>query len=194
MEIQQVTRYPWDGHIILTVTTPEPLAMTLALRWPAWAETMDLRVNGQTPDGAKGGPGQYVTIERTWQTGDKVELTFPMHVHHMAADPRVQANAGKIALMRGPVVFCFEQVDQPEVDLSRIAIPAGASFTAKHKPDLLGGVTVLTGEAVSAFADPSLYEPVGAIGSLQTVRVTAIPYFAWANREAGPMKVWVARL
>jgi len=106
-----------------------------------------------------------------------VELDLPMPVHRVYAHEKVQDDQGKVALMRGPIVYCLEAVDQPGVDLFRLALPRETLLRAEHRAGLLGGVTVLQGSALADGQRP--------------VTLTAVPYYAWANREKGAMTVWV---
>jgi DUF1680 family protein len=111
------------------------------------------------------------------QAGDVVELDLPMPVHRVYAHEKVQDDQGKVALARGPIVYCLEAVDQPGVDLFRLVLPPETDLRAEHRAGLLGGVTVLQGNALADGQRP--------------VTLTAVPYYAWANREKGAMTVWV---
>ena len=195
VEIRQQTRYPWDGKIQLAPSLDAPAAFTLCLRIPRWAlghplpgdlyhfadrreeARITLTVNGGAVDATPAGDG-YVHLSRTWKTGDLVELDLPMLPRRVHANEQVEENRGRVALMRGPVVYCFEGVDQPPgVDLLQVRLPPDAEWTATHRPELLDGVTVLTAPACDARGQP--------------VQLAAIPYFAWANRDRSPMNVWM---
>jgi len=190
------TSYPWDGDISIEVwATGE---WTLTLRVPEWVgDGASLEVAGETwPDGLM--PGSYVAIRRRWAAGTVVRLRLPMPVRRVSCHPRVTENAGRVALMRGPLVYCLEVVDNPGVDVRDIVLPAEAEIEAKHRPELLGGVTTLSfdGRAapVDGAWDRTLYreDVEGAPASIEPVRVVAVPYYAWANRQPGPMRVWLA--
>lgn len=114
----------------------------------------------------------YARLSRTWQAGDVVQLTLPMPIQRIEAHPRVQADLGRVAVQRGPVVYCFEAVDN-DGPVKNIVLPQDPKFTAEDRPDLLGGVTVITGVAKD-----------GRI-------IMAVPYYAWDHRTAGEMIVWV---
>jgi uncharacterized protein len=191
--VTQTTDYPWDGHVRLTISPVQPREFTLCLRIPDWARgrpvpsdlyrfaegstaPVALRVNGTTVDTSSAADG-YVRLTRCWSEGDTVELHFPMPVRRVYAHEKVEADRGKVALMRGPIVYCLEGVDHPDVDITTIALPPAAELTAEHRPNILGGVTVITGTAVTR--------------SGQTCRLTAVPYYAWCNRAKGPMQVWI---
>lgn len=106
-----------------------------------------------------------------------MELDLPMPVNRVYAHEKVEDDQGKVALMRGPILYCLEAVDHPGMDLSRLALPQDAALRAEHRAGLLGGVTVLQGQALADAQRP--------------VTLTAVPYYAWANRERGAMTVWI---
>ncbi|GIE94634.1 hypothetical protein Ari01nite_20990 [Paractinoplanes rishiriensis] len=188
------TDYPWDERITLTVTAAGgPGPWTLALRVPSWCRDARLSVNGSVVrTGAQEG---YLRLNRTWKAGDRVELTLAMPARIVAAHPRVDAVRGSVALARGPVVYCLEHADLPphlsgtlfedlELDLSRpLELGTGT----------LAPVTIRVPVLVRDDADGSLYRPYppSAVGDGRAATVPAIPYFLWANRAAGPMRVWI---
>ena len=122
-----------------------------------------------------------------------------MSVRRVECHPYAFGNAGRVALMRGPLLYCVEQIDNPGLDLRDLVLPDEVSIAVEHKPDLLNGVTVLRAkaEAVPAEGWPDrLYRTAGDDGpqsERRTVALTAVPYYAWANREPGPMQVWLRR-
>jgi DUF1680 family protein len=214
----QKTDYPWDGRVRITVESAGSFA--LRLRIPAWAREAKITVNSEDGYRVSGVGGReeeniadsvpslhdtryptpntlssgYAVIDRTWAAGDVVELTLPMPVRRVVANPRAGELAGRVALTRGPLVYCFEQIDNT-ADVREILIPATAEFTARFVPDLLGGVAVVEGQAVverTPAWDHALYRDADDVptAARETVPVTAIPYFAWANREPGAMTVW----
>lgn len=132
----------------------------------------------------------YLRIERLWQWGDVVELRLEMPVERLYAHPAVRQDAGRVALQRGPLVYCLEEVDNTAPP-HRIALPRTGSLVAKLDPDLLGGIATIGGPAViEAAADGApLYgdDPP----ALDPGRLTAVPYYAWANRQQGQMAVWI---
>jgi DUF1680 family protein len=189
------TRYPWDGHVRLTVEVAPRHPCGLLLRVPGWCQGATMEINGR-PAGVPAEPGSYAVLQRTWEAGDVVDLELPMPVRRMVAHPRVLADQGRVALARGPLVYCVEAVDHPGVDVWNLELPAGAPIRAEEAPDLLGGVVVLRGEAV-AVGQPGwegrLYAPLEALPPAQRrpVPLLAVPYYAWANRRPGPMQVWL---
>ena len=191
VQIEQQTNYPWDESIRLTIQPERPARFTLALRLPGWCRGAKLQVNGQALDVAAITRRGYAKIDRTWQPGDQVELTLPMPVERMEAHPKVRQDAGRVALQRGPLVYCLEEVDNGP-NLADVVIPSGAEFTVTFDPQLLGGVAVIGGAAVRR--DPqewqdALYRPAGSKMARFTFK--AVPYYAWANRQPGEMQVWL---
>jgi DUF1680 family protein len=194
--LAQRTRYPWDGEVSISVEGEG--SFSLLLRLPAWCEEeVALDVNGR-PFTGQLRPGSYVQLHRAWRTGDVVRLDLPMPVRRVRCHPHVAGNAGRVALMRGPILYCLEQADNPGLDLRDVLVPADARFSTTFRPDLLGGVVVLRSQAQvvpphEAWKD-HLYRTTSAgPGEPQrrSVELTAIPYYAWANREPGPMRVWL---
>lgn len=196
VRILQHTRYPWDGAVGLEVEGEG--TFSLFLRIPAWCETgASLRVNDR-PLAAAPIPGTYAEIRRTWQPGDAVHLDLPMPVRRVECHPYVAENTGRVALLRGPLLYCIEGADQPGLDLRDLLLPADAPLAAKVHPDLPGGIVALHGPARLAPPDDGwqgrLYRPAYPHSPRtdgRTIEITAIPYYAWANRQPGPMQVWL---
>ena len=170
------------------------------LRIPAWCETgAAMTVNGE-PVATPVTPGSYAAVKRTWQAGDTLPLTLPMPVRRLRSHPYAQENAGKVALMRGPILYCVEQVDNavdnPGFD-PRDVVLKDTPITAQYCRGLLNNIVVLHAEAtvqpVSEAWRGQLYrgEPIAEPQSRQPVTIHAIPYYAWANRAAGRMQVWL---
>jgi hypothetical protein len=185
------TNYPWDGTIEITVDETPADAWTLSLRIPAWAQRAELTVNGAAQPAE---PGGYARIRRDWRAGDRVVLELPMRPRLTVGDPRIDSVRGAVAIERGPLVYCFEQADQPAgVAIDDLRLTDG-SLTEEFRPDLLGGVTVVRATArVAAAPEPGLPygEPTGEPVAQTDVTVTAVPYFAWANRDIAAMRIWV---
>ncbi|HEX5790333.1 MAG TPA: beta-L-arabinofuranosidase domain-containing protein [Luteolibacter sp.] len=189
----QETHYPWDGRILIRVDAKAPLDAELRLRIPGWAlgkpvpsdlyryespasEPVSLKLNTE-PLAATPDRDGYVAIQRVWSAGDRIELILPMPVRRVLSHEKIEGNRGRVALMRGPLVYCFEGVDQAGVDLFQVALPKTGAWSAIHRPDLLGGVTVIEG--------------VGRDAQGKEIRLSAIPYHAWANRGKTPMNLWM---
>jgi len=188
------TDYPWDGRVRLTVTPDPASEFDLCLRIPGWAlgrpvpsdlyrfadaklPPIGLKVNGQAADPSAQEDG-YVHVQRRWQAGDVVELDLPMPVRRVYAHEKVQDDRGKVALMRGPLIYCLEGVDH-DFSVSSAVLPESAEVTAEHRNGLLGGVTVLRGQALADGKRPAPF--------------TAVPYYAWQNRGKNEMTVWLSR-
>ena len=198
LKIAQKTNYPWDGDVELTVSPEKPAEFTLFVRVPGWSQQTAITVNGNAASGTPAA-GRYFAIRRRWQAGDRVELRFDMRTRLTAANRQVAEDSGKVAVERGPLVYCLEKLDQAGVDSLadvRLADPEKPFVTGMRK-DLLGGIVVLRHEATVA-ARPSREEPLYTSYESQKrearkpVELKFIPYYAWANREPGPMTVWVA--
>jgi uncharacterized protein len=191
VELIQRTAYPWKETVRITVRPGKAADFSLAVRIPGWCRGASLTVNGKAFKLGSRMKKGYAYIERTWTKGDRVELTLPMPVERIAAHPKVRMNAGRVALQRGPVVYCLEEVDNGP-GLAAIALPGDAKLTATFQPKLLGGVTVITGKAVrqsAADAKGGLYQP--ALTKSEPATVKAVPYYAWCNRKPGEMLVWI---
>lgn len=201
VRLEQQTQYPWDGTVRLTVRPETAETFTLRLRIPGWAQgrpvpsdlyryaqptppPVTLSVNGQEIELQldKG----YAAIRRTWQSGDVVELQLPMPVHRVLAHENIEDNRGRVAIERGPLVYCVEGADHGGRVLN-LVLPDEVQLTPEHRADLLGGVTVLCGEAPAAIR--------GEDGAVQTsvVPITLIPYYAWCHRGANEMAVWLPK-
>jgi DUF1680 family protein len=183
VKLTEETKYPWDGDIKLTVDPEESFAFDLHLRVPGWCKsTPKITVNDEAVT-AKPESG-YITLARTWKAGDIVRLNLPMPVELVHADPKVKADVGRVALQRGPVIYCLEGVDN-EGKVRNLVLPKDAKLTSEFMKDLLGGVVVVRGEALAVSRgdeDKLMTKPVN---------FQAIPYSTWDNRKPGPMVVWL---
>ncbi|MFN8448784.1 MAG: glycoside hydrolase family 127 protein [Anaerolineae bacterium] len=192
VEIAQETNYPWDGTIAFSLGVAQPTSFELALRIPGWCHEFHLELN-DSPVSAEV-VGGYARLHRTWENGDRVTLTLAMPVERMVPHPHIRQDAGQVALQRGPVVYCLEEVDNG-ARLANVVVPADAALSAHFDPDLFGGVSVITGAAQRIEPQEwqgALYQPHGDVQISQTsVTLTAIPYCFWANRSPGEMRVWI---
>jgi DUF1680 family protein len=180
--------YPWDGRVSLGVKESTAGAFTLRLRRPAWcAGAVGLRVNGVAqPAAAERG---YLAVRREWRPGDRVELDLPMPVRRVESHPFVEQTAGRVALTRGPLVYCVEQEDAAR--LAGLRLPA-ASEPRPDRSSILGGATVLRGTAAAVVvaAGAPLYAGASTPAT-EEVPFAAVPYCTWDNRDAGAMRVWL---
>ncbi|MDP2038674.1 MAG: glycoside hydrolase family 127 protein [Ignavibacteria bacterium] len=201
--LQQETTYPWSGNIKITVTPQsENQNFTLKLRIPGWAqnkampselytfadyqkEKVFLTVNGKlTPLNLDKG---FASIKRNWNAGDVVELTLPMEIRRIAANEKVEADRGRLAIQRGPLVYATEWKDNKDGFVRNILLPENASLSSKFEKDLLNGVQTINGKAFGYKAD----DKNNLVETEQDF--VAIPYYAWAHRGKGEMSVWIAK-
>jgi DUF1680 family protein len=194
--IYQTTRYPWEGDINLQLESTGLFG--LFLRVPGWAEGASVDVNGLSQPVAA---GSYVEIRREWHPGDRVGLHLPVKTRLVESHPYVLENSGRVAVLRGPLLYCAEGVDNPGIDLSQ------ATFEAEVQPSerslavqdehLVALTLPVKDTPVGKDWEGRLYRPVDAGGEVATAHpypLTFIPYFAWANRDAGPMQVWMRKV
>ncbi|MGE0481428.1 MAG: beta-L-arabinofuranosidase domain-containing protein [Phycisphaerae bacterium] len=214
LQIRQRTRYPWDGAVELDVAGAPDREFTLALRIPGWCRSYSLRVNGERhPTRLSGG---YARITRRWADADRVALAWDMPIERVESDPRVVANRGRVALQRGPLVYCIEGVDQPDAappprlatrpehdaatrsgftHVRRLALPCDTELRIDEVRDLPGGMTTIRGAGLVPVADNARWSrerPLYRVApeSLRQEFV-AIPYYTWANRAPAEMVVWI---
>jgi uncharacterized protein len=188
--LSQKAAQPWDGGVELSMHVEERnnAEFTLALRIPEWAEGPSVTVNGEPVDVGALSRG-YLKLTRSWGNGDKVSLDLPMMARRIWAHPRLESADGRVALKRGPLVYCLEEADQ-EAPLEEIFLPREASPEADSAP--VQGVVALRAPAMR-WAEKDwndvLYrsEPP----QVESVSLTAVPYFFWDNRQPGQMRVWL---
>ena len=194
VELEQQTEYPWDGKVRIKVSKGGG-KFAIKLRLPGWLKTSpvgndlytyadkakpySVSVNGQSfyPENR-----DYITLSRSWKKGDVIELDFPMEVRRIVANDNAEDLRGKVALERGPVVYCLEAADQPDRYVFNKYILNTVPVSARFESALLGGVMVLEGQA----------KQVEQSGEVSDVKFRAIPYCTWNNRGAQPMEVWIA--
>jgi len=201
LEIEQTTKYPWEGEVKFSLNPEKTNSFELALRIPAWLSDKPLpgdlyafasapekkfilKINGQ-PANYKLENG-YAVFSNSWKKGDVVTLSLPMEIRRVVANEKLTADNNRVALMRGPMVYCAEWPDYKDKHVLNLILANDVQLKSEFKPELLGGVVVLKGEAKSAAR-------VGETSVKETsILFTAIPYFSWANRGAGEMEVWFA--
>ena len=189
--VEVATEYPWDGTVAVAVTETTGGRWTLALRIPDWCT--DARVSDPTAVIADG----YAHLERTWQVGDRVELVMAMPPRLVTAHPRVDAVRGTAALTRGPIVYCLEHADLPEpltgVVFEDLQLDAAAPIAVVHDGHPIAPVALAATVTVRTAATAALYQPIEQATPPATVTATVlvVPYYLWANRGPGPMRVWI---
>lgn len=195
--LEQDTDYPWDGHVKIVIRSAETPNFALMLRIPGWAAGAAVTINGDA-SGIEPRPGEYCRISRAWAAGDTVEIEIPMTPRLVEANPFVEEALNQVAVQRGPVVYCLESADLPEgVRILEVHIPAGIKLSPRIDSQLFGErVVVLEGEAVRIpqgdwtrrlYRD--LHNPMP-----EKIDIRLVPYYAWGNRGAGEMTVWMPLL
>ena len=191
---RQTTNYPWEGRVEITLHPDRPRVFALNLRIPGWCEAFTVSINGAPASNSTTRQG-YARLAREWRAGDIVTLSLAMPAQWVRAKPAVRQMLGRVAIQRGPIVYCLESADNPIAPLDRIALPEGGGILqAEYHPDLLGGVTVLRGDALAlddGAWNGALYRAKTKADSYSPIEITAVPYYAWDNREPGEMRVWL---
>jgi len=197
VQVVQQNNYPWEGALSFTINPAAPDPFTILIRIPGWAQnkaiSSDLYYFRNNSDnkpviklnGEEIGytiTNGYAAIHRTWKKNDRVELNLPMEIRKVSANEKVSDDRGRMALQRGPLIYCAEWVDN-HGKTSNIILPENTSFTSEFLPGLLNGVTVLKTEVPAVIIQHD---------SVSTVKqsFTAIPYYGWANRGKGEMMIW----
>jgi DUF1680 family protein len=188
--LREVSNYPWSGDIKINIDPETPAQFDVKLRIPGWSHGARVSVNGQpvsTDSAVKG----YLTINRTWSKGDVVSLDLPMPAVRLYAHPAVKMDAGRVALKRGPLVYCIEEADNPGGRVQRLKLPRNAELKATTRADLFDGVVTLTADALAI--DESDWSTLYRTKAPQDQKsqLTALPYYLWANRGQGSMVVWI---
>ncbi len=171
IKISQKSLFPWKGKVEIHLNLSKSQKFSIFLRIPNWSIDAELKVNGiKHSDGLS--KGKYVEILRNWLDNDIILLTFKMKPNLIESDPRIKDNRGREAISFGPLIYCLEQKDNKKFDIFKTIIPRNQEFIVKYKPELLGGINIITGK------------------NSNNEIFTAIPYFAWSNREADKMQIW----
>jgi DUF1680 family protein len=191
VSVKLETKYPWEEQVDISFDLSVKTKFKYYFRIPGWCGKCVIRINGieQTYTNEDG----YALIEREWSKGDKLSIVLDMPVIFMRANPHVRENAGKTAVMRGPVVYCAEEVDNGK-ELFRLHAGESGSqkdIDVRHEKNLLEGVTTIsfTGKREKDWDCDTLYR--SAASNLEDKKIVLIPYYAWANRKAGEMTIWI---
>ena len=201
--LTQETRYPWEGAVKITLNTAEPMDFDLNLRIPGWCvdaspvsgdlyrfgdkprQNVLIKINGKAEKTLATKKG-YARLSRRWKSGDVVELSLPMPIRRVYSNPKVKNNIGRVAIMRGPMVYCAEGVDN-DGDALNLLLTDDQKLRSEYRKDLLGGVTVILGKASVVYPGKE-----GKSVKKKNREFTAIPYYAWANRGPAEMAIWLA--
>jgi DUF1680 family protein len=200
VEIIQQNNYPWDGDLKFTVSPKSSFqTFSLMIRIPGWAQNVAIpsdlysfqsnndnkpviKINGVAVDYKM--ENGYAVLNRAWTKNNLVELNLPMEVRRVIAHQKLKDDVGKIALQRGPIMYCAEWPDN-NGKATNLVLPAGTIFSTEFKPAMLNGITIVKAEATAVVTDEKL-------NTVTTIKqpFVAIPYYAWANRGKGEMTVW----
>lgn len=193
ISLEQQTNYPWNGNVKITINKFQSEEYTICLRIPGWCNKANVFVNGKElnlPLQTR----SYAAIKRKWKAGDVIELKLDMPVELMEANPLVEEDRNRVAVKRGPIVYCIESNDLPkDKNIFNIGLSSRSILTTVNYNIQNTTLTALKGEALYNDADKwkeNLYQPISK-SSLQKIQVTLIPYYAWANRGSSDMEVWI---
>lgn len=187
----QETDYPWDGVVCIRCKVKNPIYFSLRLRKPGWCKEARMYLNAEPVEIQSRLDQGYITLSREWQTGDEIQLHWLMPVARIYAHPDVRADINRTALMRGPLVFCLEAMDH-SVPLHHLRLPRKAPLESTFEPDLLEGVVTICAQACAVDCrcwEDALYKT--SLPALMQVPIKGIPFYAWDNRQAGAMQVWI---
>ncbi len=191
IKLVQETDYPWQGVINVRIEECKEEPFEIWLRIPGWASSAKLTINGQEVE-TEVVPGKYAKLERAWKPGDVITLELPMEVKLIEAHPRVEEARNQVAIKRGPIVYCIETPDLPKgTSILDVYLDAGKKLEAEHRPDFLGGVTVVKGTVLlRKDKGQGLYRPVER-PQWTPYETIFVPYFAWSNRGMAEMTVFL---
>lgn len=198
--LKQQSEVPWGGRVTFTLLPEKPTSFACRIRIPGWASDrpvpsdlyeftspakgeLSIKVNGKKTGFMQ--VNGYAVLEREWNKNDQIEVSFPYEVREIEAHPEVEENIGKKALQAGPIVYCLESHDNPGADVLELVYPENKHHKLTFRDNLLGGVMTIEGRALA----PEKNE--NESGSYKPVKFTAIPYYGWANRDKGKMRVWL---
>jgi DUF1680 family protein len=193
VSLREESTYPWSGDIRIEVAPEAPAEFALKLRIPGWARGASVSVNGEAVAMELATVNGYLTILRRWHAGDVVDLQLPMPPERIYAHPSVRMDVGRVALQRGPLVYCVEETDNPGGPVQRLKLPRQSEIKVERRDDLFDGIVTLAAGGTRLSEDgwqETLYrsEPPAE----EAAKLTALPYYLWNNREKGSMTVWLA--
>lgn len=191
VKLIQETDYPWDGIVCVRLDNNQPVKFSLNFRKPGWCREYNIYLNDENITHLIELKHGYFSVSRTWQPDDELRLQWAMPATRVYAHPDVKADIGRTALMRGPLVYCFEETDQP-VPVRFLSLARKTGFDSRFEPGLLDGVVTIRGTAEAVDLSDwgqSLYRPHPPVFNKGPIK--AVPYYAWDNRQAGEMQVWL---
>ena len=188
VELSQETDYPWDERVRITFTMERDCNFGVHVRIPGWCSNPEIQVNGNVVEASTPSNG-YVILKRKWRHGDQLQLKLPMPVEMVYAHPKVRETIGCVALQRGPVVYCLEEVDNGS-NLPALSLGGNPKFRIETDPDLHVPVIMTKGYRLQESGD-ELYTT--QVPRTIATEIKAVPYYSWDNREPGEMLVWIRR-
>ncbi|NVM46066.1 MAG: glycoside hydrolase family 127 protein, partial [Candidatus Lokiarchaeota archaeon] len=171
IKIYQKSGFPWKGHVNIKLNLSKSQKFSIFLRIPSWSIETELKINGEQYYGDLSS-GKYVEIIRNWLNNDNLDLSFKMKVSFVKSDQRIKNNRGKVAIYNGPLIYCFEQKDNKNLDIFTLTVKEDQNMGVKYQPEMLGGINTVFGK------------------DSKGKTFTAIPYYAWNNRGADKMQIW----
>ncbi|MGJ8762358.1 MAG: glycoside hydrolase family 127 protein, partial [Polaribacter sp.] len=191
LKLSQDTEYPWKGLVKITVDECKSTAFDIQVRIPKWAVGSTLKVNGEDA-GVAVNPGNFANIHRTWQAGDVIVLDMPMEPTFIEGHNRIEEVRNQLAVKRGPIVYTIETPDLPkDTSILDVYIKGDASLNAVHKPEFLGGVTVIETELLLREGKTDDMYQVTKKPVFKTYKTQLVPYYAWSNRGQAEMTVFM---
>ncbi len=192
IELSQVTKYPWEGTVKITIDKCKKEAFDMMLRIPGWADGSKITVNGKEA-GIKVTTGEFAIINRQWKQGDVIALDMPMDVKFVEGNTRIEETRNQVAVKRGPIVYCVEGVDLPKgTKITDVYLNSKLPLKANYKPNFLDGVSTIDGELLIRKNNNStaMYKAVSK-PEFKTYKTQLVPYFAWSNRGHSEMTVFL---
>ncbi|WP_163397318.1 glycoside hydrolase family 127 protein [Flavobacterium fluviatile] len=192
LKLEQVTNYPWDGAVSVTVKDCKKGAFKMMLRIPNWAKGSKIKVNGVNT-AVEIVAGEFATIDRAWKKGDVVTLDMPMDVNFVEGNGRIEEVRNQVAIKRGPVVYCAESTDLPKgTSILDVYLSGKNKFDVTYRPDLLGGISSITTDVMirKDKKPDTMYHTISK-PVLEDSKVSFVPYYAWSNRGDSEMTVFM---
>ena len=190
IRIEQMTNYPWEGKIQFSIHTNQAVRFAFALRIPNWSKTYSIFINGERHTGKI--VNGYVSLDRQWNDGDTIVLELDMKIHLWTANPHVRSDLNKVAVQRGPIVYCAEGKDNGS-DLQLVHFTEQTKFQYQFKANQFNGVGIITANAeklkIGSQWEQTLYREA-VKQEFSPVTLTLIPYYCWANRGENEMLIW----
>ncbi|RUT45270.1 glycoside hydrolase family 127 protein [Paenibacillus anaericanus] len=193
IKLEQHSKYTSDGEVNFRIRTEEALRFTLALRMPDWCDRVEVTVGGEWHEFKQGDQDGYIRLNRVWEPGEEINVVFSMPVLRMKAHPLVRQTFGKVALQRGPFVYCLEEADNG-AELYQLKLPRNSTFEVKRDDRIHEGLNVIHVNGERWMAAENWQEHLYRSDSnwiMESTQLKFIPYFTWANRGLGEMSVWV---